>query len=111
MTTRALVLSLIMLFTLTSVPHAYAASTPAKPITCTVGADVKVIKPGEKTSIYWKSSRSIITYGPSGTTVAPFGSIEVAPTKTTIYKFKFVGVGGNKKCGVRIRVQGDEVAP
>lgn len=107
MITRALLLSLVILLALPSVSE--AAKKVDHGITCTLSATSKFIQRGEKVTITWNSTKSLIAYGPDGSRISGFGSTVVAPTKTTIYKFKFMGIGGHEKCGVRIRVAGDEV--
>lgn len=102
----ALVLAVLIL----AMPFSADAATKKTNITCEVSASSKVVKKGEAVTLSWKSSHSILTYGPDGAKIAPFGSMEVTPTKRTIYKFKFVGVGGNEKCGVRVRIAGETVA-
>lgn len=101
---RILALSLVLVL----VPFSsHAANTTG--ITCSLSADKTVVSPGEKVVISWKSSKSIVSFGPDNVKISPFGSMEVTPTKRTIYKFKFVGIGGNEKCGIRIRMQGEQV--
>lgn len=106
MITRALVLSLVIL--LMAPATADAAKKVDHGITCTLSASSKFVQPGEKVSVTWNSTKALLAYGPNKTRVSGFGSMTVAPTETTIYKFQFLGVGGNEKCGVRIRVAGDE---
>ncbi len=103
----ALVLAVLIL----AMPFSADAATKKTNITCEVTASTKVVKKGETVTISWKGSHSIITYGPDGSTIAPAGSMEVTPTQRTIYKFKFIGIGGNEKCGVRVRIAGETVAP
>ena len=107
MITRALVLSLVILLMAPSA--AFAAKKVDHGITCTLIASSKFVQPGEKVTITWNSTKSIVAYGPDGSRISGFGSMTVAPKETTIYKFKFMGIGGNEKCGVRIRVAGDEL--
>lgn len=78
-------------------------------IGCEVSATKKVVSRGESTILSWTAHGAILSYGPSGEKIPPFGSMTVSPTKRTIYKFKFVGIGGNEKCGIRIRVEGETV--
>jgi len=107
MKTSAIVLSLILLMSPLAVD---AAQPPKSNILCELSATSKFVQPGQSVTISWKSSKSIVSYGPGNVKIAPWGSMVVAPTKTTIYKFKFVGLGGNEKCGIRIRVAGDVTA-
>lgn len=107
MKTSALVLAALILL----MPFSADAAVKKTNITCDVTASSSVVKKGEKVTISWVSSHSILTYGPTGEKIAPFGSMEVMPEKRTIYKFKFVGIGGNEKCGVRVRIAGETVAP
>ena len=109
MKTRALVLSLLLVASVFGAIPAQAA-TPGK-IVCSVSASDKLIDKGEKVTITWKSINSLVSFGPGNTKVASSGSMQVSPTTTTIYKFKFVGLGGNEKCGVRVRIAGETVAP
>ena len=88
---------------------AEAATVSSGPITCSVTSPTRLVEAGTTVTVYWKSTGSIFTYGPEGTRIAASGSMQVTPTETTIYKFKFLGIGGNEKCGVRIRVIGDTV--
>lgn len=106
MKTSAIVLSLLLLV----LPFSSEAAQPPKAnIICELSATSKFVQPGELVTITWRSSKSIVSFGPGNVKIAPFGSMQVNPTQTTIYKFKFVGLGGNEKCGIRIRVAGDEV--
>lgn len=78
-------------------------------ITCELSSPTRVIKKGESVAISWRSAGAMIWYGPNGENIAPAGTMVVSPTKRTIYKFKFVGIGGNRTCGIRIRIEGQTV--
>lgn len=104
MITRILALTLVLVL----LPLSSQAANKTG-IACKLSADKTVVAPGEKVVISWTSSKSIVSFGPGDVKIAPFGSMEVTPTKKTIYKFKFVGIGGNEKCGIRIRMQGEQV--
>lgn len=109
MKTPALVLAALILLMPFSADA--AVKWPVKPtnISCTVEASSKLVKKGEKVTLSWSGSHAILAYGPDGTAVPLFGSMDVYPTTRTIYKFKFLGIGGNEKCGVRVRVLGETV--
>ncbi len=122
MTTRALVFALFLSFVL---PFSSQAAVTGgaqtfvrapiteqnrQPVSCEVTASSKFVQPGEKVTISWVARYPILGfYLGSNTEVPPSGSMIVAPTETTIYKFKFAGIGPFQRCGVRVRVAGDEV--
>lgn len=109
MRTVALVLSFAFLFAL--VPHTALAGKQHPGITCELWASSpsRVIKPGEPVTISWNSSGALLWYGPGGVKIPPAGSMVVSPEKRTIYKFKFLGLGGNRTCGIRIRIEGEKL--
>ena len=88
---------------------AEAATASSGAIICSVTSPTRLVEKGTTVTISWKSTGAIFGYGPEETKIPTFGSMQVTPTETTIYKFKFLGIGGNDKCGVRIRVIGDTV--
>jgi hypothetical protein len=77
---------------------------PNLPVSCTVKVSDRHITKGEKVILSWNSVNAVFGTGPKGSKLPPFGSVEIAPTQTTLYKFKFLGLGGNKNCGVRVHV-------
>ena len=100
-----LLLALALLLPLQS----QAATVSSEAITCSVTSPTRLVEKGTTVTVSWTSTGSIFTYGPEGTRIPASGTMQVTPTETTIYKFKFLGIGGNEKCGVRIRVIGDTV--
>lgn len=91
------------------IPFAPVDAKSKTNVTCQVTAEKKLVQASEKVMISWTASHAFLGYGPDGARVPAIGSMLVEPAKTTIYKFKFVGIGGSEKCGVRIRVKGQVV--
>ncbi|OGC81218.1 hypothetical protein A2943_00480 [Candidatus Adlerbacteria bacterium RIFCSPLOWO2_01_FULL_51_16] len=74
---------------------------------CILKADKKEIEAGEEVTLKWESKNATYASMPDGSKGPTSGSLQVAPTETTVYQKKVYGPGGEGACTAEILVEGD----
>jgi len=83
-----------------------SATDTNRPPVCILTAAKNVVTAGEKVVLMWDSKYATHTTGADGVAGPVRGSVEVAPTVTTIYAKKVFGPGGEAQCTKKIEVTG-----
>lgn len=80
-----------------------ATTTPS----CVLKANKREVDAGEEVTLKWESKNATHTSMPDGSRGPTKGSLQVAPTETTVYQKRVYGVGGEGTCTVEVEVKDD----